>query len=186
MWCSRRRSTWLKKRLRLTIPTPAPAANWVIYTCGIGEYDLAKRELQKAIDLNPNDYVSYRHMGAVLLYSGYPDESLAWYEKHFEFDPDISSGSYMNVGIAHYLNGDDDKAIDWLKQAATKWPTFLGAHIILASIYGNANQVEQAVAEREKILSLSPFFKIDFYGQAYQNPDHREKIVSGLRKAGLT
>ena len=151
-----------------------------------GEYDLAKSELQKAIDLNPNDYVSYRYMGSVLLYSGLPDESLAWYEKHFEFDPDISPGGYMNVGIAHYLNGDDDKAIDWLKQAAIKWPTFLGAHIILASIYGNANQIEQAVAEREKILSLSPFFKIDFYGQAYQNPNHREKIVSGLRKAGLT
>jgi len=151
-----------------------------------GEYDLAKSELQKAIDLNPNDYVSYRYMGAVLLYSGLTDESLAWYEKHFEFDPDISPGSYMNVGIAHYLNGDDDKAIDWLKQAATKWPTFLGAHIILASIYGNADQVEQAQAEKTEILRLSPFFRVNFYGKAYQNSNHREKIVAGLYKAGLS
>ncbi|WP_372677949.1 tetratricopeptide repeat protein [Desulfosarcina sp.] len=151
-----------------------------------GEYDLAKSELQKAIDLNPNDFVSYRHMAAVLLYSGLPDESLAWYEKHFKFDPDISPGGYMNVGIAHFLNGDDDKAIDWLKQAATKWPTFLGAHIILAAIYGNSNQLEKAKAEKAKILRLSPFFRVEFYGQAYRNPNHREKIVAGLRKASLS
>ncbi len=151
-----------------------------------GEYDLARSELQKAIELNPNDYISYRHMGAVLLYSGHPDESLAWHKKHFEYNPDISPGSYMNVGIAHYLNGDDDKAIDWLKQAATKWPTFLGAHIILASIYGNANQLEKAEAEKAEILRLSPFFKIKFYGQAYQNQAHRDKILSGLRKAGMS
>jgi tetratricopeptide (TPR) repeat protein len=150
-----------------------------------GEYDLAKSELQKAIDLNPNDYVSYRHMGAVLLYSGHPDEAIEWLKKHFEFDPDISPGSYMNIGIAYYLNGDDVQAIHWLKQAATRWPTFLGCHILLASIYGQTGQMDLAEAEKAKILSISPFFKLDFYGQAYRNPDHREKIVAGLRKAGL-
>ena len=151
-----------------------------------GEYGLAKSELQKAIDLNPNDYVSYRYMGAVLLYSGHPDESLAWHKKHFEYNPDISPGSYMNVGIAHYLIGNDDKAIHWLEQAATKWPTFLGCHILLASIYANANQVEKAEAEKAEILRLSPFFRVAFYGQAYQNPTHREKIIAGLQKAGLS
>ena len=150
-----------------------------------GEYDLAESELQKAIDLNPNDYISYRHMGAVMLYSGRPDGALEWYKKHFEFDPDISAGGYMNVGIAHYLKGDDEQAIHWLKQAATKWPTFLGCHILLASIYGQTGQMDLAEAEKAEILRISPFFKLDFYGQAYKNPAHREKIVAGLRKAGL-
>jgi adenylate cyclase len=150
-----------------------------------GKYELAKSELQKAVDLNPNDYVSYRYMGAVLLYSGHPDEALDWLKKHFEFDPDISPGSYMNVGIAYYLKGDTDKAIHWLKQAATKWPAFLGCHILLASIYGQSGQMDLAEAEKANILSISPFFKLDYYGQSYRNPDHREKIVAGLRKAGL-
>ena len=150
-----------------------------------GEYDLAKSELQKAIDLNPNNWISYRHMGAVLLYAGQPAESLEWYNKVLEFDPYLSAGVYMNIGIAHYLNGDVDQAIHWLKQAATKWPTFLGCHILLASIYGQTGQMDLAEAEKAEILRISPFFKLDFYGQAYQNPAHREKIVAGLRKAGL-
>jgi adenylate cyclase len=150
-----------------------------------GEYDLAESELQKAIDLNPNDRINYRHMGAVMLYSGQPAESLEWYTKVLKFDPYLSPGVYMNIGIAHYLKGDEDKAILWLKQAATKWPTFLGCHILLASIYAQTGQMDLAEAEKAEILRISPFFKLDFYGQAYQNPDHREKIVAGLRKAGL-
>ena len=150
-----------------------------------GEYDLAVYELQKAIDLNPNDYSSYRYMGAVQLYAGHPDGALEWYKKHFEYDPDISPGGYMNVGIAYYLKGDTDKALHWLKQAEAKWPTFLGAHIILASIYGQTGQKDLAEAEKTEILAISPFFQVAFYGKAYQNPDHREKIVSGLRLAGL-
>ncbi len=150
-----------------------------------GEYDLAESELQKAIDLNPNDYTSYRSMGAVQLYAGRPDKALEWYAKHFEFDPDLSPGGYMNVGIAHYLNGDIDQALHWLKQAEAKWPTFLGAHILLASIYGQTGQMDMAAVEKAEILRLSPFFDVEFYGHAYQNPDHREKIVAGLRKAGF-
>ena len=151
-----------------------------------GEYDIAKNELQRAIDLNPNDRVSYRRIGAVLLYSGYPDKSLEWYMKLMKSDPYISPGLYMNIGIAYYLLGDDDNAIDWLERAKTKWPTFLGAHILLASIYGNLNQIEKATAEKDAILRISPFFRVDIYGQAYRNQNHKNKIRAGLRKAGLT
>jgi adenylate cyclase len=151
-----------------------------------GKYDVARSELQKAIDLNPNDRMSYRRMGAVLLYSGHPDESLEWYMEVLEFDPYLTPGTYMNIGIAYYLKGDDKKAIYWLKEAATKWPNFMGCHILLASIYGNTRQMEKADAEKNEILRISPFFRVDFYGQAYRNPAHREKIVAGLRKAGLS
>jgi adenylate cyclase len=174
-----------KKAVRLD-PSLASAHGELGYIyMRFGEYDLAKSELQKAIDLNPNDYVNYRHMGAVLLYSGHPEEALDWLKKEFEFDPDISAGGYMNIGIAYYLKGDTDRAIHWLKQATTKWPAFLGCHILLASIYGQTGQIDLAEAEKAQILSISPFFKLDFYGKAYRNPDHREKIVAGLRKAGL-
>jgi len=174
-----------KKAVRLD-PSLASAHGELGYIyMRFGEYDLAKSELQKAIDLNPNDYVNYRHMAAVLLYSGHPEEALDWQKKSFEFDPDITAGGYMNIGIAYYLKGDTDRAIHWLKQATTKWPAFLGCHILLASIYGQTGQIDLAEAEKAEILSISPFFKLDFYGKAYRNPDHREKIVAGLRKAGL-
>jgi adenylate cyclase len=175
-----------KKAVQLDDSNASARAEMGYIYMRFGEYEIAKGELQKAIDLNPNDWISYRRMGAVLLYSGHPDESLEWFRKRLEFDPYLSPGTYMNIGIAHYLKGDDDKAINWLKEAATKWPNFLGSHILLASIYGNSDQIELAEAEKAETRRISPFVKVDFYGQAYNNPAHREKIVAGLRKAGLS
>ena len=91
-----------------------------------GEYDLAESEPQKAIDLNPNDRTSYRHIGAVLLYAGQPAESLDWYTKVLEFDPYLSPGVYMNIGIGHYLKGDDDQAIHWFTAGGNQMAHFLG------------------------------------------------------------
>ena len=91
----------------------------------------------------------------------------------------------MNVGIAYYLKGDTDKAIHWLKQATTKWPTFLGCHILLAAIYGQTGQMDLATEEKAKILNISPFFKTRFLRTSVSKSRHREKIVAGLRKAGL-
>lgn len=175
-----------KKAVRLDDSNASARAEMGYIYMRYGEYDIAKSELQKSIALNPNDRISYRRMGSVLLYSGHLDESLEWYMKVLEFDPYLSPGTYMNIGIAHYLKGDDEKAIYLLKEAVIKWPTFLGSHILLASIYGNTNQMEKAEAEKAEILRISPFFKVDFYGHAYQNPAHREKIVAGLLKAGLS
>jgi len=39
--------------------------------------------------------------------------------------------------------------------------------------------------EAQEVLNIAPFFEVDFYGEAYQKPEHRNKIVAGLRKAGL-
>lgn len=174
-----------KKAIQLDSSNASAHAELGYIYMRLGEYDVAKHELQTATDLNPNDWISYRYIGAVLLYSGDPDAALKWYEQATKYDPYQSPGVYMNVGIAHYLKGDDDKALEWLKEAAVKWPTFLGCHILMASIYGNAGELEKAAVEKDKILSLSPFFRLKFYGQAYRNPKHREKIVSGLKKAGL-
>lgn len=72
------------------------------------------QNVQNIIDLNPNDWISYRHMGAALLYTGDPDAALDWYKKVMEYDPYLSPGVYVNIGIGHDLKDDTVQAIDWL------------------------------------------------------------------------
>lgn len=150
-----------------------------------GEYDLAIEELQRAIELNPNDWRSHRYLGAVALYSGRTDEALKWYETSMRYDPYISSGLLMNVGIGNYLKGDYDKSLNWLEQCTARWTNFLGCHIVLAATYAQVGRLEDAAAEVAEISRLAPFFEVDIYGSAYHNPQDRAKIVSGLKKAGL-
>ena len=150
-----------------------------------GEYDLAVGELQRAIELNPNDWRSHRWLGAVALYSGRTDEALQWYETSMRYDPYISSGLLMNVGIGNYLKGDYDTAMNWLEQCTARWANFLGCHIVLAATYAQVDRMEDAAVEVAEIDRLAPFFEVDIYGSAYHNPQDRAKIVAGLEKAGL-
>ena len=150
-----------------------------------GEYDLAISEMKRSIELNPNDWRVYRDLAAVLLYSGQPNKALHWYNIALKYDPYVSPGTFMNIGIANFLKGDKDEALSWLNRSATKWPTFLGNHIVLAAVHGHMGNLEEAQKEAQKVLSIAPFFEVDFYGEAYHKTEHRNKIANGLRKAGL-
>ncbi len=150
-----------------------------------GEYDLAISEIKYSIELNPNDYRTYRNLAPVLLYSGKPDEALYWYNLSLKYDTHVSSGMFMNIGIANFVLGQYEEALSWLNRSVAKWPNFLGNHIVLAAVHGHMDNLEEARKETQKVLSIAPFFEVDFYGEAFYNPEHRKKIVEGLRKAGL-
>ncbi len=150
-----------------------------------GAYELAVEELRRAIDLNPNDWRSYRYLGAVLLYSGQPEEALRWYELAMTYAPVTTPGMHMNVGIIHFLEGRYDEAERWLRRAADRWPAFLGTHIVLAATYAEIGSPEAAAKEVAAVHKISPFFNPEIYGSAYRNPVHRAKIVNALQKAGL-
>lgn len=150
-----------------------------------GQYDLAVSELKRSIELNPNDWRTYRNLAAVLLYSGKPEDALRWFKIALKYDPYVSPGTYMNIGIANFLIGEYDEALRWLNKSAAKWPTFLGNHIVLAAVHGYLENFDDARKEAREVLGIAPFFEVDFYGKAYHKPEQRNKIVAGLRKAGL-
>jgi adenylate cyclase len=150
-----------------------------------GEYDLAISEIKYSIELNPNDYRTYRNLAPVLLYSGKPDEALYWYNLSLKYDTHVSSGMFMNIGIANFVLGQYEEALSWLNKSVAKWPNFLGNHIVLAAVHGHMDNLEEARKEAQKVLSIAPFFEVEFYGEAFYNPEHRKKIAEGLRKAGL-
>ena len=150
------------------------------------DYDLAINELERAIELNPNDWRTYRLMAPVLLYSGRTDDALKWYHTAMRYDPGLTPGMLMNIGIIYFLKGQYDEALNWLKKGHARWPDFLGIHIVSAAVYSQTDRIEEARQEVNEVLRISPFFRVDFYGKAFRVPEHRTKIVDALHKAGLT
>jgi Flp pilus assembly protein TadD len=61
-----------------------------------GEYDLAISELKHSVELNPNDWRTYRRLAAVLLYSGKSEQALHWFNTSLKYDPYVSPGTFMN------------------------------------------------------------------------------------------
>ncbi len=148
-------------------------------------YDLAVHQLNRAIELNPNDASAYRTRGQVMLWSGNVDDAIESLETALRFDTNVSPGYYMFLGIGYYLKGQYKRAVNILAEGVIRKPDWVGNHIILAAAYAQLGRSDDAAHEAQDVLRLNPFFEIDNYGTVFRNRADRAKIVEGLLKAGL-
>ncbi len=149
------------------------------------QYDLAASELRRAIELNPNDAISYGSLGSVMLYSGRTEEAIRSMENEMRFNPHLGPGDFMELGLAYYLRGRYEDSIRILEQGVAQKPDFVGHHIGLAAAYAQSGRSDEAKQAATTVLRLSPFFETESYGTAFRNPADRLALVEGLRKAGL-
>jgi adenylate cyclase len=149
------------------------------------QYDLAIREYKRAIELNPNDANSHAELGAIMNYSGKTDLAIKELETSFGFNPHMRPGNYMQLGIAYYLKGQYNDAIDTLEQGLSWYPDDVFIHIPLAAAYARVGRLKDAARVASIVRKLRPFFEVDNYGTAFTKPTDRSRIVDGLREAGL-
>ncbi|UCD78689.1 MAG: tetratricopeptide repeat protein [Desulfobacterales bacterium] len=147
--------------------------------------DLAFREYQKALELNPNDVESIKNLGSTFLHIGRTDDAIRLFETARRFDPVYSPGDFMNMGLAYYLKGRYEEAIRTLELGAIQKPDFAGNHIGLAAAYAQSGRSEKARRAAEIVKKLYPFFELNSYGSVFRIPEDRNKLIAGLRKAGL-
>jgi len=150
-----------------------------------GKYDLAIKELQRAIELNPNDAFSHLQLGAIMLYAGRTDEAIRLLQTGLRFDPYSRSDHDWHLGLALYLKGKHEDAIRMLKLALGRNPNNAWIHLVLAATYAQAGRSEDAKRSVKMAKRLHPFFEIDSSFTLFRNPTDRDKILDGLRKAGL-
>ena len=150
------------------------------------QYELAINELHHAIKLNPNNSESHALLGWVLLWSGHADEAIQALEKTIRLDVRSKQVVFLfHLGLAYYLEGQYQKAVAVLEEGVVQDPDYIGYHIGLAATYAQLGRTADAEREAANTLQRNPFFEVGFYGTAFRNPDDREKIRAGLRKAGL-
>ncbi len=150
-----------------------------------GQYNLAINELQQAININPNDADSYSTIGWILLWSGKVDEAILNLEKSLRLDSSSERNAPWHLGMAYYLKGRYQDAQAALERGVIQRPNFVGYHIGLAATFAQLGHHADAKRSAEKVLQLNPFFEVGNWGTAFRNPADRDKIIEGLRKAGL-
>jgi adenylate cyclase len=151
----------------------------------MGQYDLAIAELQRSLDLNPNDARVFNEMGEVLLYTGKTDDAIKFINMGLRFNPKPTPGIFMELGLAYYLKEKYDDAVKILQQGLAKKPDFVGHQIVLTAAYAQLGRVEDARLSAQKVLRRHPFFEVESYGTIFQNLSDRKHLREGLRKAGL-
>jgi TolB-like protein/Flp pilus assembly protein TadD len=155
------------------------------------EYDEARRELATAIDLNPSDAISYASQGAVLLYSGQPEQAIEFLEATRRLNPILGSGSLINLGLAYLLVDRPGDAIRVLKERTESQQDHLARvpdyfrHVGLAAALARLDRFDEARDAAEEAVRQWPFFSAEQFVSQFQDPAAQSAMLESLRAAGL-
>ncbi|HKW34292.1 MAG TPA: protein kinase [Candidatus Acidoferrum sp.] len=114
----------------------------------------AEQEFKRAIELNPNSATAHHWYGDYLANMGRSEQGLYQTRKAQELDP-LSLIINTSLGWQLYLARQNEAAADQLHKVLEMDAKFAPARRLLEVVYAQMGKQKDAVAEREKILSLS-------------------------------
>jgi adenylate cyclase len=159
------------------------------------EYDEARSEIERAIDLNPNDPEARRYYGNLLVATGNPDAGIEQIDLAKRLNPFDTRWVPWIRGIACFSARHYDEAIATLRQARDPINEVRGW---LAASYAHAGRLQEARATLEDFLRTAESDMAAFPGHrlkdwesywhgAFEYRDQKDfdHLFDALRKAGL-
>jgi serine/threonine protein kinase/tetratricopeptide (TPR) repeat protein len=133
----------------------------------------AESEFKRAIELNPNSATSHQWYGDFLTKLGRFEEARLELKKAQDLDP-LSLLINTSAGQQLYFARQYEAAIQELQKALELDPKFVPAQHAIEAAYAQSGMFKEAVAERQKVLTLSG------------NPDLAAAIGEDYGKSGYT
>jgi TolB-like protein/class 3 adenylate cyclase/Flp pilus assembly protein TadD len=159
------------------------------------EYDEARSEIEKAVDLNPNDPEVRRYYGDILAATGKPDAAIDQIDLGRRLNPFDTRWVPWIKGMACFTAHRYDEAIASLRQARDPINEVRGW---LAASYAHAGRLEEARATLEEFLRVAETDMAVFPGRRlkdweaywhgafeYQDQKDFDHLFDALRKAGM-
>jgi len=90
-------------------------------------------------------------------------------------------------GDNYRLSGRLEEAVACYRESLKRESGYLAAYVNLTSALSELGRLEEARDAAREVLRQEPDFSIASYGKgfSYRNPQDLERILDGLRKAGL-
>jgi adenylate cyclase len=148
-------------------------------------FDLAEQHMRRALELNPGDPEEHAWMGALCSFLGKPEEAVEWFAQAKRLDPFFEPVWYWHMlGIAHFVACRYDDAIAVLSRSATM-PIWVPAY--LAACHALMGRIDHAQAFAAEVVRRAPDFSLTRLAakEPYKRPADRERLLEGMRKAGL-
>jgi len=176
-------------RTALEIDPEIPEVHWVLayVSAQRREHAQAIGLLRKAVSLDQSFADAYALMGGVKTYMGQPAETLPLMRTAIRLNPDAGYLYFLLLGRAYFFLGDWEQALININEALARNPTNLETRIYLAASCEASGQHEEAVWQREEILSLQPDFTTAAWLLTYPMSDREQlsQLSSLLQQLGL-
>jgi serine/threonine protein kinase/tetratricopeptide (TPR) repeat protein len=113
----------------------------------------AETEIQRGLQLAPNDAAGHFAYGEWLTAMGRFEEAIVELERALDLDP-LSSPISANLASAYSFVSQHDRALEQIRKTVELDPSFFAAQALLALLLSRAGYFEDAVADAQKCLSL--------------------------------
>jgi len=195
------RSKVTEKDLAMALPTARralqldPTDAFVLAVAAHAESFLGNRPesatemFERSLQLNKNSAFAWAISAITCCYLGQPEEALERLRNAWRLSPfDQLKFFFWGVaGFAELIAGRYEEAVVWLLKALQDHPGHLAAHRNLAICFALMGRMDEARAAAAELLAREPTFRISVFESRYplRRPADRERIVAGLRAAGL-
>jgi TolB-like protein/Flp pilus assembly protein TadD len=143
---------------------------------------------ERSLSMDPNNADTHIWFSEALNYAGQPERAEKIGMKSLEFDPFSPPNCLHHIGHAHFLMGNLEKAAEYDLRAIRMAPSFPPARIVMAAIYSEMGQLDQAREQIADLLAIDPGYNFKRYDERYPyySEDHRRRMREGLLSAGLS
>ncbi len=149
----------------------------------------AVTEFKRAIELNANFAAAYGYLGGAFALGERSEEAIPELERAIRLSPqDPQNVLFFNyMGVAHYLVGNYEQAVDWVRRSVQMRPDLIPAHRILCAGLAQQGLIDEAKVVLSRIRELQPDISVSALERfvPYATPSGMVHFLDGLRKAGL-
>ena len=176
-----------QKALAMDDSYPEPHGMLSVLYSHIGEYDKGVAEGERYVAAYPSSWNAYNAYALALTFACQPEQAIPMFQKAIRLNPNPTANTLVIFGHALRMAGRFEEAISVYKKAIQRAPDFIRAHIGLGATYNLMGREQEARAEAQETLRISPRFSLELFKKAspYKDPSEIDKVVNAMRKAGL-
>ncbi len=167
----------------------APEAHWVLglVYLGLRQLDRSMAEARKALALDPNFAWAHSLLGQALHYAGRSQEAIEPLTTAMRLDPNDQDPFLHFLAQAYFGLGRYEEAAVNLRRRIVRKPDTDLSRVLLAACYGHLGRTEEARALWREVLQINPDYSFEYHRRRlpYKDPADLDRIVDGLRKAGV-
>jgi TolB-like protein/class 3 adenylate cyclase/cytochrome c-type biogenesis protein CcmH/NrfG len=163
-----------------------------LYARSHDDYLGALRNYEMILSLEPNNPVAMNGVALILISGGESKRAIELLHKAIDLDPKHPRDVIMyNLGKAYFMQGNNEKAIEWLLKTVQSNSSYASTYAYLAMAYAVQGEAVKARAAVSELLRLNPDFNLSETRKPQSSSPvaYREwfekKYLPAARKAGL-